>query len=564
VPLTAEQFLAELRKQQFYEAQGQPQAANAAHSSVAEPVKPQSVVEGLDTKASGFLGDGLSNDVLRAMAEDDLFFFAKSILGFDWLDIEIHGDLCNKLMDYKMNRRMRVVLPRSWLKTTLCSIAYPMWRAIKSKGRIRILLVQNTYANAVAKLSVIRNQFEKNEILRALWPELLPDKNDTWKSESLCLHRDVHYPESTFEAAGTNTTTVSRHYNIIIEDDTVAPKFSELGEENVAPVKEDIELAIGFHRGVIDLQVDFEQDQIMIVGTRWFEKDLISWSQEHEPTYVHYQRACLETNGKADEFGTPTYPKRFSQKTLDEIRAAKGPYMFSCLYLNLPRRSVDMLFLIEWFRYYETESRDLTTYTTVDIGGSKEDTKGEPDWSVVLTCGINIYDGRKFVLDIWREKATPDKIIDAIFDHVRKWHPVLVGCEATNLQKILLSFIRTRMADENCFFRLEGITHGKLSKHQRIMGLQPFFARGEVFVRHHHNSLVSELQAYPIGAHDDIADALAMQTAFWLTFKTKKEEEASKSPDPNSFEALVASIRGNQIRGILDDLQTLDRDYLYN
>jgi len=39
------------------------------------------------------------------------------------------------------------------------------------------------------------------------------------------------------------------------------------------PVKEDIDLAIGFHRGVIDLQVDFERDQILIVGTRWFEKD---------------------------------------------------------------------------------------------------------------------------------------------------------------------------------------------------------------------------------------------------------------------------------------------------
>jgi len=548
---TAERFLSELSKQKAQGELGEkPRVQNPLRAPA--PSEP-------------FLQDGLSNEVLRSMAEADLFFFAKAILGFDWLDIEIHGDLCNKLMDYERNRRMRVVLPRSWLKTTLCSIAYPIWRALRSKGQIRILLVQNTYANAVQKLSVIRMQFETNLILKTLWPELLPQKDDTWKSDSLCLHRAIHYPESTFEAAGTNTTTVSRHYNIIIEDDTVAPKFSELGEENVAPVKEDIDLAIGFHRGVIDLQVDFERDQILIVGTRWFEKDLISWSEEHEKSYIHYQRACLENaQGQADEFGEPSYPKRFPRHVLDEIRAAKGPYMFSCLYLNLPKRSVDMLFMLEWFQYFDTEPRDLVSYTTVDVGGSKEDTIGEPDYSVVLTCGINIYTGRKFVLDIWRAKAPPNEIIDAIFDHVKKWHPVLVGCEATNLQKILLSFIRTRMADENLFFRLEGIHHGKISKHQRIMGLQPYMARKEVAFRYHHQALVAELQAYPIGAHDDLADALAMQTAFWLTFKTKKQIEVESAYESNSFEAVIESIRGVQVVKILDDLQTLDRHYLYN
>jgi predicted phage terminase large subunit-like protein len=510
------------------------------------------------------LGDGFSNDVLRKMAEDDLYFFAKSILGFDWLDIEIHGDLCNLLQDYETNRRMRVVLPRSWLKTTLCSIAYPIWRAVKSKGNIRVLLVQNTYDNAVAKLSVIREQFEKNQVLRTLWPELLPQERDVWKGDSLCLHRSESYPESTFEAAGTKTQTISRHYNLIIEDDTVAPRLNELGEENVAPVKEDIKQAIGYHRGVVDLQVDFLHDQILIVGTRWFEKDLISWSQEHEPTYLHYQRACLEdATGNADENGTPTYPKRFPMEVLIEIRNAKGPYMFSCLYLNKPVRSVDMLFMLEWFRDYDFLPTGLAIYTTVDVGGSEEDTKGEPDWSVVITCGKSIYTGKIFVLEVWREKANPSDIINAIIAHVKKWHPLIVGVEATNLEKIILPFIRVRMFDEKLYFRLEGIHHGNKSKRQRILGLQPFLARGDVFFRKHHQNLKSELLAYPLGAHDDLADTLAMQTAFWLATKSVAEEQPAGPPSPNSLDGIIESIVGRQSEEFLGDLLHRDRDDYY-
>lgn len=496
----------------------------------------------------------MTNEQLRILAERDLFVFAKGILGFSWLDKEIHGPLCDLLQDYEANRRMRIVLPRSWLKTTLCTQAYPLWRAVKSKGNVRVLIVQNTYDNAVAKLKVIKDHWEMNEILRTLWSELVPGKNNIWKGDSLCLNRSESYPESTFEAAGTKTQTISRHYNLIIEDDTVAPRLNELGEENVAPVKEDIDQAIGFHRGVVDLQVDFKRDQILIVGTRWFEKDLISWSQDHEPDYIHYQRACIENkNGEADISGEPTYPARFDREVLfgkggnGGIRAAKGEYMFSCLYLNKPIRSENMLFRPEWFKYYAEHPQGLTCYTTVDPGGDPEDTQGEPDWNVVMTCGVDLATNRKYVLHYDREKCGMTRLIELIFHHNDLFHPDKVGVEAIQYQKAIIHVLRNEMRKREQYLNITALTHGNKPKNFRIKALQPSVENGSIVFREYMQSLISEAIVFPYGKNDDLIDCLSMQLPLWALIQPKEEEKKDDTPLPHTLAHALMKV--NESRG---------------
>ena len=59
-------------------------------------------------------------DKLRRKAESDFYFFARGILGFDWLVPHIHKDLCRLLQDQE-NTRALIMLPRGWLKTTISS-----------------------------------------------------------------------------------------------------------------------------------------------------------------------------------------------------------------------------------------------------------------------------------------------------------------------------------------------------------------------------------------------------------------------------------------------------------
>lgn len=465
---------------------------------------------------------------LRAKAEESLYFFAKGVLGFDWLDKNIHLPICKILEQYKTKRRVRIVLPRSWLKSTLVTIAYPIWRAVRDRN-IRVLVVQNSHVNACKKLAVIRGKFETCDMFRTLFPDMLPDKKCTWTTDQLCIPRSVQNAESTFEAAGTRTAVVSRHYDLIIEDDTVAPDLDDLTEVNTLPSKDDVEQAIGWHRLASPLLVSMLESQIIIVGTRWFEKDLISWNKENEPSYEGYERAVKETDGVADEHGELTWPSKFPQSVLDELVAAVGPYLFSCLYMNKPIRSGDMIFQPEWFQFYADPPRDLVCYTTVDLASDPDTAKGDPDYNVVLTTGKDMNTGRIYVLEYFRKRCNPSEVIDVIFDHVRRFSPVKVGIESVAYQKSMIYWVRERMRADGKYFLIEALTHGKKSKNTRIQGLQPLVNSGMLMFKRHHTVLIAELTAFPLSTYDDVSDALSMQIPMWAMTLSKAEIER---PDP--------------------------------
>lgn len=487
---------------------------------------------------------------LRRKAQGDLYFFSKGVLNYDWIVPHIHMDICRDLVNPDYSRKL-IVLPRGWLKTTLCSICYPMWLSINDEN-IRILLVQNSMINACKKLKVIRYQWEQNSLLRALFPELLPGRTSIWQSESLCLTRSAPHPESTYEAAGTGVKIVSRHYDVVIEDDTVAPDVDELGiESSLAPTHGDVEKAIGWHRtNVMPLLNDPSSGKVLVVGTRWYDQDLIQWIKDNEPNYHVMTRACREDpeTGKPDPKGEITYEERFPPKTLEELEHALGAYMFSCLYMNTPVRSEDMMFKQSWFRYYDVEpSRAaMQVYTTVDPATDPSLSKSSDlDYSVVMTTGKDLISGKIYVLDYFRERCDPGSLSSAIFNHVVKWKPIVVGYEAVGFQKSLDYWLKNLMRQESVYFILEPLTRGgKDAKLHAISGLQPLFNSNTIYFRAWMKALESELLKFPLGKHDDLPDALAMHLQLWKYDKKSKVKEApDPTDDPLSLEGALINLR---------------------
>jgi len=353
----------------------------------------------------------------------------------------------------------------------------------------------------------------------------------------------------------------SRHYDIIIEDDTVAPDYDELGGEGLCPTKDDIEQAIGWHRLVPPLLTDMRKGQNLVVGTRWFERDLLSWIDENEPQFVGYTRACRENEkGEPDEQGRVVYPKRFDDEVLKQLEATMGPYLFSTLYMNKPIRSSDMVFQPEWFRFYDTTPvlERLAIFTTVDLAGDPEQTKTKGDYNVVMTTGKDRTTGVVYILQYFRKHCNPGELIDAIFDHVRRWRPIRVGIEAIAYQGTLSYWVRERMRKENMHFFCEGFTHGKKAKNVRIMGLQPLIANGTVMMRRTMGELQTEMQAFPFGANDDLIDALASQLPLWGRVGKMDEEKAEATAGhPFSFETAVAELRGKAEEDEIEKLMTV-------
>ena len=527
------------------------------------------------------MSDTLSQEMLvklKTQALGDLYVFAKGVLGFDWLDPNIHRPLCRLLELYdgfndslspsredyvsvleskyfdltkseiddlleKGIKRLLIVLPRGWLKTTLCSIAYPMWRGVRDQNGFRGLLVQNTFVNAESKARTIKASIEKNVLLRTLFPDIIPDGSGPWRPSSLCLKRTSSWPESTWEIAGTKTQVTSRHYGLILEDDTVAPDKDDLGVENLVPTKESVDQAIGWHRLVPPLLLNPSTSQNIVVGTRWFETDLISWIEDHQKTFLVYKRSCIE-----DE--KPTWPERFGQAILEDLKASMGPYLFSCLYLNQPMRSSDMVFKPSWITYYETHPKRLATYTTVDPGGDPEDTITDPDYNIVLTCGKDLDSGAVYVLDYFRKKCSPGELLNALFKHVRKFAPLKIGLETVAYQKSLKYWIREKQKAEKLWFGITGLTHTKRSKNSRILGLQPLVESGTLRIRSWMTALVNELTVFPLGKSDDLIDTLASQLELWQLTRTSKEDKQKwvSEHDPLSVDAAIKELRSRHER----------------
>lgn len=499
-------------------------------------------------------------DLIRSKARTSLYFFCKFVLGFDKLTPHIHGPICQLLQD-ESRRKLKFVLPRGWFKTTVCSIAYPLWKAIRDPN-FKCLIVQNTYNNAISKLRSIRDIVDKNELFRALFPEILPDGNCKWTTDSLCLKRPGIYPESTFEGAGIGTQVVSRHYDEIIEDDTVAPDVDEMGVENLTPTKEDIEQAIGYHRyNVPPLLVHPTEGRNIVVGTRWFELDLLSWIKSKQPSFYSYERSCRETNGLSDPQGQPTFPERFGEQVLTELKESMGPYMFSCLYLNHPMNSEDMIFRKEWFQYYDKEpEKNLITYTTVDLAGLSETKKQRKrnDFNVVMTCGKNILDGCIYVLDYWCRQANPGEVCNEVFNQHRRWGTVKAVYEANAYQNTFRYIIEERKRKERIYLLCDGITHNNRSKEARIRGLQPLFAQGQIFVRPWMKELLTQLEVFPLGAHDDIIDALSMQLELWAHTQSVREKRSKEAVyDPMTFDYAEKELRDRRSKSDNPLLDTL-------
>tara|TARA_R100000808_G_scaffold23402_1_gene51909 strand:+ start:1587 stop:3245 length:1659 start_codon:yes stop_codon:yes gene_type:complete len=506
-----------------------------AKSSIVTPERVDSAHEAVDWL--GKLDSKHFLDETREKFRRDFFFACRSVFEFSfagsWLSYEVHKPLCDALQDPE-KKRLAVVFPRDWLKSTVCSIYYPVWRAMLD-DTFTCMIVLNTFTNASKKLLAIRKLILESPLLPLLFPERMPTSSSTLSTEAITLPRTIPIADATFEAAGAGTQVTSRHHRCIIEDDTVAPEIDNMTGDVVEPTPEQVEKAIGFHKVAHFLLNDFKTDRRIVVGTRWAERDLFSHIREKEPQYKWLSRAAKELeDGTPSHDGECVYPERFDDEVLDEIRSTVGEYMFSSLMLNLPINPSTRVFQDEWIKFYDKPPQGLVAFTTVDPAPNDgSETGSDPDYNVVLTAGIQLLPGtvRIYVLDYFRDRCNPKKLIDQIFTHNTLYQPMKVGIETVAYQKTLAYWLKEMQTEKREWFSVEELKPPRKSK-AHVYGLQPMFEAARIFIQPWMTELRQELLSFPRGAHDDLVDALAYQQKFW------KHAELVEQPEtPEMFQS---------------------------
>ena len=479
---------------------------------------------------------------LRKKCLSNLYAFCVGVMGYEDIVESLHGEYCKFLGGE--GKRKQATMPRSFVKTWIGSIAYPIWITLKRDEEdefpyakawedkywvlgpdMRVLIASYVISNAEKMIQLIRNTYESNSAMQILFPEVIPHNfNKTrWSNQSACVNRENNFTESTFEAAGVGGASISRHYDLIVEDDLVYAKKDDLTGRELHPSYEDIEKAIGWHKLSHSLLVPGKHTHIHNLGTRWARHDLIDYIWENEPSYSRFIRGAVDleelASGKSWEECRPEWEACYDVEALRDIRNAQGPYMFATQYLLKPMSPEEMLFNVAHLQQYTKPSEVPLTvrkYTTVDLAewGTSKRKRGDCN-SVVLTCGWD-HLNHCWMLHYDAGRFDPSRVIEIMGKHWTAFNPEYIGVEAVYYQKALAHFARKAMEDNKVpWMSIRNIKpEGNESKELRIRAIEPIASNLALHCKPTHTEFITEFSEYVPNSDackKDILDALAYQ-----------------------------------------------------
>ena len=476
--------------------------------------------------------------ILRKQCLRSLYVFCRTVMGYDDIDAQLHGDYCFFLEGPE--DRKDAEMPRSFVKTWIGTIAYSIWIAlprtaadefpegIKTDDKfyalgpnIRILVASYVIGNAMKLIGLIRKTYERNQAMMILFPEVIPDNfNKTkWSDTEATIKRAEDFTESTFEAGGIGGSTTSRHYDLIIEDDLIYACKDDLSGQELQPNQEDIDKAIGWHKLATSLLVPGPHTRIHNIGTRWAKHDLKDYIRQNEPSYVRFIRSAT-TDGTFTDDSTPSWPSMYDQRKLQQIRDAQGAYMFATQYLGKPMAPEDMLFKGEWLQFYRTKDElpkpdEMRIFTTCDLSlWAEPKRKNRASRGVILTCGWDSHNN-VWLLHYDVARFDPSQIIDKMYLHNKLFQPEMIGVEAVYYQKSLMHFLRKEMEGPRGWLPVRELaTDSSISKELRIRALEPYAMNLAIHCRFDHRDFITEFSEYTPNSNactKDILDALAYQ-----------------------------------------------------
>lgn len=202
------------------------------------------------------------DDVIRYIYKNSLGLTAENLLGYRELTPNTHLQVI-KALEHESKRKL-IVMPRGTFKSSLASVAYPIWLLLKNPN-LRILLDSEIYSNSKNFLREIKKHFESDGIT-SLFGTF---RNDAcWnESEIIINQRTKVFKEASITASGIGAEKTGQHYDVIVCDDLNSP--------NNSGTQEGIEKVIQHYR--YNTSILEPTGTMLVIGTRFHERDLPGW-----------------------------------------------------------------------------------------------------------------------------------------------------------------------------------------------------------------------------------------------------------------------------------------------
>lgn len=510
---------------------------------------------------------------VRLNALGSLFYFAKAVLDFRDLSPGMHWYMCST-MENDIIKQVQE-WPRGHLKTTIFSISTPMWwalpftdteeRLMRGLGygdewirwmhrahdqNTSTLILSETDDNAERIGKAISNQYSANRLFASLFPEIMPERSNTWNMSTMMHKRNGGmHQEGTYEMAGVGKALQSRHYPRIIEDDL----FGEKALYSPSEAKFTIE----FHKKLPGLyRADAERPghigDNLVVGNRWGVNDLNGWIRKNQPSYKFETHAvdggCCEMHPK----GIMIFPNMFNVDKVRDLRETFGPTGYAAQYLNNPLDESNRKFQDSWLKHYNLNLTEHPFGARDDKGQVKmltaiqhemQDGKNLPDVFIsqlhrfivvdllhdensktgrarhsVLTMGyLPGKSPRLYILNSWAKRCSYEEMTSIIFARAAAWRVATVWVEVLAGQDGWLYYFKEKNRSLGNGLprplKIEPLRKDRSpdAKRRRISSLEPLLSQGMIYACRGdkgYTDFRTEYDAYESNQTVDILDTL--------------------------------------------------------
>lgn len=486
----------------------------------------------------------LSPDNLRQACYVSLHFFLKIVAAvtgpYHLTNDTLHLDMCNfRQSDACMadGARAGAFIPRGHSKSTFFTHGAVLWEIIRNPD-IRICIVNNVESVARDFMRVVKQQFENNGILRALWPELCPlhpKSQARWnENEIVSPGRSRDMKEPTVMPLGVGAAAEGAHFDLIVVDDPDgldAVDSAYVANANMEQTKK------WFQTNTSALLDSWKTSRIIFVGTRYAPNDTASLvandcrkvvgykdndiEVKPDGTWTVYYRAAIEN-------GEVIYPEKFTMEMYNKL-ASNPDTMWTWMtqYMNSPTRSglteFSQLEVKTCRLVYSYEDNDYMIIVdeddkvflrycdvvmTVDPAATEKGADAKTSRSSV---GISAMDWQGRVFRIWSKVGFFR--IDELYDAIFLGHQMFRGrvrCtvfEANAFQKVLGPLLRMEERTRGVYIAPIGkpVSTDKVARIRSTLG--SYLTRGLLYTTvDAGRELLTELRAFPMGKRMDVLD----------------------------------------------------------
>lgn len=402
-------------------------------------------------------------------------------------------------------RQMMVFMPPGSAKSTIASVVHPA-RIMGARKGTRVIL--SSYASAIAwKQSRKTRAICKSAKYAPIFGASLTEGNRSVEEWSLTNG-------SEYMAGGILAGMTGNRATDLIIDDPVAGRDeadSETMRKRTREAYED-DLSTRLMPGGTTL----------VIQTRWHEDDLsggilpVDWDgqsgfvrgRDGLEWYVLRVPALADS---ADDplgrsLGDPLWPEWFKPGHFDRFKL--NARTWNALFQQRPTADEGTFFRAEWFEQrWERRPQGLRIFGASDYAVTPEG----GDYTEHGVFGLDDSD-RLFVLDWWFGQTASDVWVEKLCDLIVKHKPLCWIGESGVIRRAVEPYMTTRMRQRNAKTRLEWLASTG-DKEARARGAQAMASMGSIVLparSGYHERVVSQLLAFPGGAHDDAVDVISL------------------------------------------------------